>query len=279
MDKEILLQFATWQEFQKNISPTVIKWREMLMDVFMRFIGDKPIKNITIDDIYLWRRDMEKRGLAPSTIKGYMLTVKMFFKFCYEKGLSKMDFFQIKSPKIYPQRVVVLSREEVETFVEGLSVKYRAIAECLLSTGARISELLALDRDDIIDGEIRIISAKNKIERTLVMTDRAQHWLNKYLKTRKDDNPALFMSNTGDRLACGTVENIFRMYRESRGIEKKITPHVFRHTAGSWLYNGTRDIVAAQNYLGHKSIDTTVRFYVNVDEEKLKPLVRSNLSF
>jgi len=277
---ETLPDFFRWLRFNRNVNDYTVYHYGKVLQKFIADMGDLEIKKIQVEDIWKWRETLTNRGIANNSQKNYLLSVKNFLRFCVEKKLSQIDCNQIKPPKtLPPKEVVYLSNGEVKQFVEMFkNIKYRALVEILLSTGLRISELLALNRDDVRNQETKIIGKNNK-ERMIYFSDRAMRWLNKYLKTRKDNDPALFLSNEGNRLARGTVENIFRLYREINGMEKKITPHSLRHTAGTNLYLHTKDIALVKDFLGHTDISVTDRFYRGCDREKLKEGVKNGLNY
>lgn len=273
-------KFYRWLQFARNSKPQTINVRKAIVQIFKKEIGNLKVSKIKVEDLWKWRQILTERGINTNSQKVYLLTMKLFCQFCKEQKWSNIDYKQIKAPKMAPPKeVVYLTNGEVEKFVSIFkSVKYRAIVECLLSTAARISELLSLNRGDITDGEIKIVG-KNDKERVVFLTSRATIWLNKYLKTRKDRLEPLFLSSTRKRLARGTVENVFRLYREANGIEKPITPHKLRHTAASNLYQNTKDLVLVSNYLGHNDVNVTKSFYVGLDKEKLKRTILTKLDY
>jgi len=278
---EILPQFNNWLKYVRNDRDDTIYLRNTIL---LRFEKDiqKPIKSITLEDIWAWRESLNRKGLTNQTQRTYISSIRIFFQFCYEKKWTSLDFFQIKAPKVVAKRVVYLTPEEIEQFVSVIkSVKYRAIVECLLSTCCRIGELLAINKEsiDFENSQVNIIGEKNGLERTVVFTERAMFWLKKYLKTRKDNKSPLFLANTGNRLTRGTVENVIRNYSEASGIEKKITPHIFRHSGATLLYNRTGDIALVKDYLGHQSIEVTDKSYRGVFSPRVIISAKNNLIF
>jgi len=136
----------------------------------------------------------------------------------------------------------------------------------------RISELLSLDRDriDFSRREARIIGKGNK-ERTVFFTVRALSWFSKYLETRQDTHPALFVRQDGlERLKQPDVWRPFVRYRKLAGINKRVTPHLLRHTAATQLLFNGCPIGHIKEILGHERLETTCRYYLGLDHRAAK---------
>lgn len=156
-----------------------------------------------------------------------------------------------------------------------------AIIIVLASTGIRSDALVSIDIEDV-DLQNRTIKVTSKGDKTRVktLTDEACYYLSKYmderLKINSEDN-ALFISNRNKRITNKTIRNIVNRFSE--GIDKRITPHVFRKTFGTRVYNHTGDIALVADLLDHAIIDTTRRSYVIVDTQRKKNAVESTNLF
>ena len=152
-------------------------------------------------------------------------------------------------------------------------LRFRALVEVLLGTGARISEILALDRRDVDfqRREVRIVG-KGKKQRVLFFTDRALEWFGRYLSCRRDDEDPLFVTRGSPprRLSYDAVKSVFRRVTQRAHLRKKVTAHVLRHTvATTLLFNGC-PIGHIKELLGHERLDTTCRYYLGVDVRAAK---------
>jgi integrase/recombinase XerD len=136
----------------------------------------------------------------------------------------------------------------------------------------RISEALSLNRRQINwkNKEAKIIGKGNK-ERRVFFTDRSLEWIRKYLEKRTDMHEAIFItSGEPKRLSAGDVWRFFKRHREKSKIDKKITPHILRHTvATNLLFNGC-PIAHVKEILGHEKLDTTCKYYLGVDKAEAK---------
>jgi site-specific recombinase XerD len=208
--------------------------------------------------------------------------LRSFLKFCREiLRLAALDPRQVRVPRIPRRDVVFLTKEEVDQFVSAIigpedrwdevpmaRLRFRALVEVLLGTGARISEVLSLDRYDVDSksGEVKIVG-KGKKQRVLFFTDRALEWVGRYLGCRRDDESPLFVTrgNSPRRLSYDAVKNTFGRFAGRARLKKKVTAHVLRHTvATTLLFNGC-PIAHIKELLGHERLDTTCRYYLGVD--------------
>jgi len=146
------------------------------------------------------------------------------------------------------------------------------LVEVLLGTGMRISEALSLNRQDIDweRKEAKIIGKGNK-QRRVFFTDRSLYWIQRYLKLRQDSHEAIFITRYPfHRLKREDVWRFFDRHRRMARIEKKLTPHILRHTVATNLMFSGCPLAHIKEILGHARIDTTFRYYLGVDQEKAK---------
>lgn len=151
-----------------------------------------------------------------------------------------------------------------------IALRNRVMLEVLFATGMRISELLALNRDQINKSGKIFIRGKGKKERFVYLTDRAQKLLKKYLILRQDVNPALFVPYRGKnigqnkaRISPNYLQMKIKQYKECLGIVVPTSAHSFRHGFATYLAEKGANPAAIQVLLGHESLQTTTR-YVHV---------------
>ena len=138
-----------------------------------------------------------------------------------------------------------------------------AIIDLLASTGMRVGEMVLLNRNDIVFG-------KGSKERVVYFDARSKIHLQNYLKSRIDDNPALFVSlkSPHERLRIGGVEVRLREYGRKLGLQK-VHPHKFRRTLATMAIDKGMPIEQLQQLLGHRKIDTTLQ-YAMVKQSNVK---------
>ncbi len=148
-----------------------------------------------------------------------------------------------------------------------VGLRNRAILEVLFSTGMRISELVSLNRTQL-DGSGRLfIRGKGKKERFAYLTPRATEHLEKYLATRSDSSPAMFVplrgnnaSKTTRRISTNYLQMKIKQYREKLRINVPTSAHSLRHGFATYLAENGANPAAIQLLLGHESLDTTTRY-------------------
>ena len=153
----------------------------------------------------------------------------------------------------------------------------RAILELLFSTGLRVSELCALNRDSINlkSGEFSVRGKGDKI-RLVFLSETAKEALKNYLGKREDVDEALFIRNAKNfnkqdnlRLTSRSVERLIKYYAAKAGLSKKVTPHTLRHSFATDLLMNGADIRSVQALLGHSNI-TTTQIYTHITDKQLR---------
>ena len=161
------------------------------------------------------------------------------------------------------------------------SLRDKAMLELLFSTGLRVSELCSLSRKLDLSRDEFSVRGKGEKVRVVFLSDESKEAITQYLKKRDDIDPALFinLSTIGKktdedislRLTPRSVERIIKKYAISVGIDKKVTPHVIRHSFATDLLQNGADLRSVQAMLGHANIATT-QVYTHVTDKHLKDI-------
>ena len=152
-----------------------------------------------------------------------------------------------------------------------VTIRDKAMMEFLYSTAVRVSELANLNRDDIRwSSKDLIVYGKGGKERTVYLNERTNMYLQEYLQSRTDNNPALFvgLKSPHNRLSKAGIEDMIRRTGERAGVEKA-HPHRFRGTSITNAINRGMPLQEASIMAGHAKTETTM-LYCNVDQESVK---------
>lgn len=220
------------------------------------------------------------QGHHPASVARKLSSLRSFFKFWMrQKMMTQNPAKSVATPKI-PKRVPrFLSEEETATLLHvptGATFQERrdrAILELFYSSGLRVSELVSVNVGDIdlIAGVVRVLG-KGRKERLVPVGRPALESIQDYLQMRELVTPtpgsgALFINRKGGRLTVRSVERQVKKYLRLSGIQKKVTPHMLRHTFATHMLNHGADLRGIQELLGHSSLSTTQRYtHVTIDQ-------------
>ncbi len=248
---------------------TIINYLGTLRKFFNEI--DQELEEITADQIryYLAIRSVRDK-LSKQSQDNELRVLKSFFKWCSgEEYIKRNPTENIKAIKREKRIKRSFSETELELIREAAGKKRdKAMIEVLYSTGVRVSELVRMNISDIADDEI-IVFGKGEKERTVYLNARAKIAISEYLKTRADNEIALFVGErTKKRLNKSSVEQIIRDIGKSAGIDN-CYPHKFRRTAATLALNRGMPIEQVQAMLGHADIATTT-IYARSEEKNVK---------
>lgn len=234
----------------------------------------KDVKHIMTNDIreYLTSYQENKRS-SKVTIDNIRRILSSFFSWLEDEDyIIKSPVRRIHKVKTGTNIKETYTDEELELMRDNCTeLRDLAIIDMLASTGMRIGEMVLLNRNDINFNEREcIVFGKGSKERVVYFDARTKIHLQNYLKSRKDDNPALFVSlrEPYSRLKIGGIEARLREYGKKLGLQK-VHPHKFRRTLATIAIDKGMPIEQLQQLLGHRKIDTTLQ-YAMVKQSNVK---------
>jgi integrase/recombinase XerD len=162
--------------------------------------------------------------------------------------------------------------------LDPIRVRDRALLELLYATGGRVSEIVNLDLDDLVDKTLLRLFGKGSKERVVPVGSYAQKALESYLIRVRPSlaaagrgTPALFLNQRGGRLSRQTAWQIISDSAEKAGLSGHISPHTLRHSFATHLLEGGADVRVVQELLGHSSVATT-QIYTLVTVDALREI-------
>ena len=236
---------------------------------------------------YLASMTRPPRVLRPTSLRRKAASIRAFYRFCYAEELIDADIAALIDLPRQTQRLPdTLDAQEVVELLDAsggsdvIGLRDRALLELLYAAGLRVSEALALDREDlsISGGFVRVVGKGDK-ERLVPVGDVALEAIDAYLVERDrlsggqtDEDPGrqpLFLSRRGRRLDRMAAWRVMRQAALRAGLSGRVTPHTLRHSFATHLLEGGADLRVVQELLGHASI-TTTQLYTHITGERIR---------
>ena len=233
---------------------------------------------------------LNEKQYSKATIARKLATLRSFYKFLVKRGhLAANPVIAVRTPKQDKKLPRFLEYEDVKRLLETppldnwLGARDRAILETLYSTGVRVSELVALNLDDIdFLGEVIHVRGKGKKERispigtsALQVIQHYQEMRNKRAQSNSNfDSKVLFVNKHGRRLSTRSVRRKMDKYLRMAGLDPAISPHTLRHSFATHMLNNGADLRSVQELLGHQSLSTT-QIYTHLTTRKLKEVYQN----
>lgn len=297
---EAIERYLEHLEIEKNSSRLTIRNYRHYLYRFLHFSATLPFPpstpaQITPDIIRAYRlflsryADVKGLTLQHVTQNYHLIALRALLRYLIRRDENALNPEKIELGKAESKSLKFLPRESVERFlnmpeistIQGMRDK--AMLEVLFSTGLRVSELVALNRDSVnLERQEFGVIGKGGRARVVFLSENATSWLSRYLEKRDDDVKPLFLRYSGKksdpgqeeegaRLTARSVQRIVEKYVKKARLPVKITPHGLRHSfATDLLFNGA-DLRAIQEMLGHKNISTT-QIYTHVTNPQLRDI-------
>lgn len=230
----------------------------------------------------------EESPLTAASIARVLSSVRGLHRFLLEEGVTETDAArETKPPKLGIRLPKAISIDEVAALLattdgEGIQqLRDKALLELLYATGARVSEAVALNVDDVQDLEVVRLFGKGGKQRLVPVGSYARAALDAYLvrarpllSTKGRATPALFLGMRGARVSRQNVWLIIRAAAQRAGIRAEVSPHTLRHSFATHLLAGGADVRVVQELLGHSSVATT-QIYTLVTADTLRDMYTS----
>lgn len=265
--------------FGENLKKRTQNYYMIALRAFLKFLAKNKVQSIAADQIELAKvGDRELDLISDRELKEILNAPEKKFK-------NKLEILE-RDKNGKRKKIKSLDTQKQEYYLTALRDK--AILETLFSTGLRVSELVSLSRfEDLTNSSVSVRGKGDKV-RVVFFTDEAKRVIKLYLDNRKDTNNFMFVGHS--KIGAGSpslkergsggedsplttrhVERIVKEYAQFCGIQKKVTPHVLRHSFATTLLGNGADLRAVQRMLGHANIATT-QIYTHVTDKELKDI-------
>jgi integrase/recombinase XerD len=275
---------------ERGLSVNTIAAYRRDLDAYLSWLGQHDVvtvEAVTVENVRAYIQHLHERADTPLTATSrarVLSSVRGFHRFLLEDGIATTDPTLGLTPPKLPKRLPkALSIADVEALLDAcagedeVSIRDRAVLELLYATGARITEIVSLNVDDITDAEgmVRVRGKGNK-QRLVPVGSYARTALDAYLvrvrpvfSARGSSTPALFLGPRGARMSRQSAWLVIQSAAERAHLAGHVSPHSLRHSFATHLLNGGADVRVVQELLGHSSVATT-QIYTLVTADALR---------
>ena len=281
---ELLSVFEDYLKTEKGASANTVSSYLRDLRQFEEGMEERQISltDVLPQDVEEYTHALLRKGKSPATVTRSVASIKSFYNCLIALGRTDHNPAKNVAPaKVERKLPQVLTNKEVELFLEQpectdlKGYRDRAMLELLYATGIRVSELIALDVDDLnLPGGVLKCYSKGR-ERIIPLYPTAIRALNEYVHNVRPqlvdslDETALFVNMNGERMSRQGFWKLIKFYQERAGIKKDITPHTLRHSFAAHLLENGADLRSIQEMLGHADISST-QIYSRLLNQKIK---------
>jgi integrase/recombinase XerC len=284
MQSEVFTKYIAFLEAEKNASKyTVRNYTRDLLE-FFAFCTEKKIeslKDVNKLTLRAYLAHLLEQKFAKSSIARKLSAIRSFYRYLMREELVKASpAATTVSPRLDRRLPIFLTVDEAKRLVESPDLSQpqgqrdRALLELLYASGMRVSEIVSLNTEQVnlASNELRVWGKGNK-ERLVLIGSPAAHALKEYIEQARPlllsgkKNDALFVNRYGERILVRRVQKIISKY--SLSVNKKIHPHILRHTFATHLLDGGADLKVVQELLGHADLSST-QIYTHVTHSQAR---------
>lgn len=287
---EISRSYRTYMRLEKHLAKNTIESYMRDLAQFAHFIlrmYDVPPKRVEPEMIRNYLTRMYDLGREKSSQARALSGIKSFFNYLILNDMIEASPAElIEAPKASRPLPDTLTTAEIDRLIGSIDssttkgLRDRAILELLYSCGLRVSELCELRIGDLFFGEGYIrVTGKGDKQRLVPISAMARERIQLYLDERRSRyrDEILFLNNRGCKLTRVMIFTIIKQAAQRASIDKKISPHTFRHSFATHLLQGGASIRQVQELLGHENIVTT-EIYTHLNTDHLRETLEEHLS-
>ena len=282
--EDIIRLFIQYLSVEKGLSPNTQQAYFQDLTKLIFFLKKEKISwyAVTEEDLIKFIHHSSKSGLSARSLARIISSLKSFYRFLILDGFLEINpTTNLSSPKIWLNLPKLLSIDEVERLMNETDLdnkkgkRDRAMLELLYATGLRVSELIHLRLKDInLEEGFLICRGKGGKERIVPLGRHAEKSIHNYLDTArplllKKNTDLLFVSSWGGAFTRQGFWKMLKGYAQKAKLDKKISPHVLRHSFATHLLERGADLRSVQLMLGHSQI-TTTQIYTHVGRRRLR---------
>ena len=283
--------FLNHLQIERGLAANSIAAYKRDLTKFNAFLNGSALNEVTPDLINYFESSLREAKLSVASINRIDSTLRSFFKHLQQEyGFADptLEIAPSKSARRLPKALTINQIVSMidAAFRDGdpITLRDQAMLELLYSSGARVSELIGINMNDLStvqtdDGEIRTLKLRGKgsKERIVPLGSFASKAIDTYCVRIRPDlvsksskpSPALFLNTRGGRISRQSAWQMVLNSAKAAGITEHVSPHVFRHSYATHLLDGGADIRVVQELLGHASV-TTTQIYTLITIDKVR---------
>ena len=287
---EQVKKYLEYCEFRKELDSNTLKAYRIDLRQFFEFVQTETPEKQKIEEYitYLHKKYKQK------TIKRKIASIKAYYNYLEEAEIIPDNPFRKIRVKFKEEVVLprVIPREEIEQLLNYMYanvsksstqaykqwIRDIAVVETFFATGARVYEIsnIRTENVDLNTGLIKIMGKGGKERYIQIVTEEILKLLKKYYNQNADvieESGFFFVNGRGRRCTEQTIRLMLKKYVKSAGINRNITPHMFRHSFATYLIEEGVDVSCVQQILGHSSIRTT-QIYIHIASQKQAEILK-----
>ena len=283
--------FLNHLQIERGLAANSIAAYRRDLEKFGLFLNGQDLREVTPDLITAFESSLREAKLSVATVNRADSTLRSFFKHLQQEHGYADPTLEIAASKSARRLPKALTISQILSMIdaaykasEPITLRDQAMLELLYSSGARVSELIGINMNDLSkvqsdDGEITTLKLRGKgsKERIVPLGSFATKAIDDYcVRVRPDllaknpkNNAALFLNSRGGRISRQSAWQMVLDAAAAAGITEHVSPHVFRHSYATHLLDGGADIRVVQELLGHASV-TTTQIYTLITIDKVR---------
>ena len=283
--------FLNHLQIERGLAANSIAAYRRDLSKFAIFLGSKPLADVVPETITEFEKTLCEANLSVASINRVDSTLRSFFKHLQQEYGYADPTLEISPKKSARRLPKALTIAQIVSMIDAalrdgqpITVRDQAMLELLYSSGARVSELIGINMNDLStietdDGVITTLKLRGKgsKERIVPLGSFAAKAIENYLVRVRPDlaakssktTSALFLNSRGSRISRQSAWQMVLDAAEAAGVTEHVSPHVFRHSYATHLLDGGADIRVVQELLGHASV-TTTQIYTLITIDKVR---------
>ena len=283
--------FLNHLQIERGLAANSIAAYRRDLSKFAIFLGSKPLADVVPETITEFEKTLREANLSVASINRVDSTLRSFFKHLQQEYGYADPTLEISPKKSARRLPKALTIAQIVSMIDAalrdgqpITVRDQAMMELLYSSGARVSELIGINMNDLStietdDGVITTLKLRGKgsKERIVPLGSFAAKAIENYMVRVRPDlaakssktTSALFLNSRGSRISRQSAWQMVLDAAEAAGVTEHVSPHVFRHSYATHLLDGGADIRVVQELLGHASV-TTTQIYTLITIDKVR---------